>query len=272
MMICRFLVLFAFLWLSLRLPASSQVTAPRLGLVRYGDGGVYPIYGVAGNYVVGPRFLDSVDRLSFSQGGGLLVRQGALLLIDSNLQTVASFDTGGDTPTVAVGKDLGSAIAWLPARHLVVYSNGTALRSVAVADSTWNGQVIDLEKSSLDSASLLLLNSEMGAVEEARVSLTTGAVLSISSLAGAAARVFRQGDTLFCLNLEKLNVTSMGTGAIRSIPIHAQDLTFERVSSNAIHLHSPSSGRDWLLHTSGEKPGDGPWLYELPPPPSGAAQ
>ncbi len=270
--ICRFLVLFVSLCLSVGRPASSQVTAPRLGLVRYADGGIYPLYGVSGNYVVGPKLLDAADGLSFSQAGGLLVRQGVLMLVDSSLQTVSSFNAEGDKPQVAIGKDLDSAIAWLPVHRLLVYSNGTTLQSVAVPGSAWTGTVVGLEKISSDVASLLVLNSPGSSVEEAKISLSTGAVLSLSNVAETTGPVYRQADTLIFLQSSKLIITSMGTGAVRSLAIHAQDLTFERLSSNAIHLHSPSSGRDWLLHTSGEKSGDGPGLYELPSPPSGAAQ
>lgn len=269
---CCLISLLALACLNSGLRAATPVSAPRVGLVRYADGGIHSLYGVAGNYVVGPRLLDSADGLSFSEAGGLLVRQGALQLIDSNLQTISSFNIGTEKPVLAIDRTLDSAIAWLPAHHLLVNSNGTALVPMTIPDGSWQGQVIGLQKISSDVASLLLLNAETGSVEEARVSLGTGSVLSVSSFAGVTGPVFRQADTLVSLHSGTLIITSVSTGAIQFFPIHAKDLTFERLSRDAIHLYSPSSGRDWILHVSARQPANQSSLFELPPPPSGAAQ
>jgi hypothetical protein len=76
--------LFVFLvipiWLAGWLHA--QVSTPELGVVRYGDSTVRPIYGVEANLVVGKQIVRTADAVSFSDFGGLVAVNGHIQLMD----------------------------------------------------------------------------------------------------------------------------------------------------------------------------------------------
>lgn len=249
-------------------PLSAQLAPPRVGVVRYATGAVHPVLGVQGNYVVGKRLFDSVDALSFSDAGGLLSRNGSLLLLDPNLTTIATLEADAAAPIVAIDNSLSSAIAWLPQRHTLVHWNGSALVSVLVPDASVAGQAFSISKSDPATATILA-KSAGGAVEEDSISLRTGALLSRSLLPAASGNLYRQGSALLSVQNEQLVSASSLTGSRKTLPIHAGDVWFERMSSACVHLHSPASGRDWLVHFTGDQPS----LFELPAPPApGVAQ
>ena len=233
-----------------------QISAPRVGLVRYASGGVYPVFGLQANYVLGNRLLDSVDSLSFSDAGGLLSRQGTLLLLDRNLATAGSYDAAGTKPIVGIDSSLTTAIAWLPSHHTLVHWNGDALVPVLVLDGTVNGEVFGVSK--VGDTGVLLAKSSAGIVEEDTIALRTGILLARTPLPGATGTVYRQGTLTVSVQNGQL-VTMPAAGTPKTIPIRADDVSFERMSDTCVHLHAASSGRDWLLHFSGDQS----WLFEL---------
>ena len=260
MTLCR---LSAVMLLSiLTTPAFSQLSAPRLGLVRYADGGVYPITGVLGNYIVGNRIFDSVDALSSSEAGALLLHKGTLVLMDGNAVPVATFAAETAQAVVGIQKTMDSAIAWLPALEVVVYWSGTAFNQVTLPLATLTGEVLGARKNTTDAASLLI-KLPSGAIEEDLISLLNGSVISRSTIPGVSGDAYQAGDSTVTVKDGKLTVTSAINGTRKYLSIRADSVQFERVSSTCVHLHSANSGRDWLLQVSSDQQ---PILLELPAP------
>lgn len=245
----------------------AQVSAPQIGLVRYADGGVYPLLGVQGNYVLGTRRFDSVDALSFSGKSGLLARGGMLLLVNESLDVVATSETGESAPLVGVDVGLDSAIAWLPARKQLMHWNGTAFVSVPVLQEQSGGTLFSISKQGQDRATLLSRAAD-GGVEEVTVSLATGAVLSRTLLTGIAGDVYRQGNLLLSVQGGQLLTFNPKTGTSKAVGLRAADVVFERVSATCVHVWANRARRDWMVHLIGDQAS----VYELPIPATPSAQ
>ena len=74
-----------FVFLAMQIPLANclhgQVSTPELGVVRYADRTVRPIYGVEANLVVGKQMAQTADAVSFSDFGGLLASNGRIQLV-----------------------------------------------------------------------------------------------------------------------------------------------------------------------------------------------
>lgn len=244
-------------------PAFSQISAPQVGLVRYADGGVYRVTGVPGNYIIGDRLFDAVEALNFSEAGGLMLRSRSLLLLDANASVIASYAAGAGKAVVGVQKKLDSSIAWLPSSNTIVHWDGATFHALAVPDGSMTGEVLSINKTASETA-LLIVRQPGGNVEEETVSLLTGIVLARSVIADPTADIFRSGDLTVTIQTDQLVLSSLATGIGSAVPIRAKNVQFERMSGTCLHLHSASSGRNWILQTTGDQPS----LFELPPPPA----
>ncbi len=243
--------------------AASPLSSPRVGVVRYASSGVYLLYGLPGNYVVGPRVLDGVDDASFSEQGGMVARNGSLTLLGSDLSAVGTVETGETKPVLGMDGDLTTAIAWLPSAQRLVHWNGQAFASVSAPDLSREGSVSSVSKRDSKTA-WLLLHSSSGSVSEASVSLETGQLISVTTLAGARGQAFRQRSFVIFPDKQELVITAPSNGDAKRLPLAGNDLKVERVSSDCLHVSSPAAQRDWLLHFHGGNFD----LTELPPPPS----
>ena len=241
--------------------ARNQLSAPRVGVVRYADGRVYLLYGLPGSYVIGPRVLDDADSVSFSERGGLVARKRSLVLLRSDFSLVGEFETGESNPLLGMDGDLTTAIAWLPSTKRLVHWDGQAFAAVSAPDLSQEGDISFVSKRDSKTATLLL-HSSNGFASEASVSLETGQVTSVTAIGGAHGRLFRHGSFVLFPENHDLVITTPANGNTKKFPLAADDLRVERVSSDCLHLRSLKTQQDWLLHFRG---GDCD-LAELPPP------
>jgi hypothetical protein len=241
--------------------AANQLSAPRVGVVRYVSGGVYLLYGLPGSYVIGPRVLDGVDGISFSERGGLVARKGSLALLRSDLSTAGTLETGESNPLLGMNGDLTTAIAWMPSAQKLAHWNGQAFAAILVPDLSQEGEVSFVSKRDSKTA-VLLLHSPDGFVSEASVSLETGQVTSVTAITGAHGSSFRQQSFVIFPDSHDLVITTTANGDTKRLALAADDVRVERVSSECLHLWSLATKRDWLLHFRGNDFD----LAELPPP------
>jgi hypothetical protein len=230
-----------------QIAAAHQLSSPRVGVVRYPDGGVYLLYGLPGNYVLGPRVLDGADAASFSERGGLVARKGSLSLLDPDLSLIGTFETGEGMPLVDINGDPATAIAWLPAAQKLVHWNGQAFVSVSVPGLSQEGEVSFVSKRNPQTASLLL-HSPSGSVSEASVSLQTGQILSVTTIVGAQGPSFRYRSFIIFSGDRDLLIATPSDGNTRRFPLGTADLKIERAASDCLHISSPTAQRNWLLH------------------------
>lgn len=250
-----------------QIAAAHQVSSPRVAAARYAKGGVYLLYGLPGNYVLGPRVLGGVDAASFSERGGIVARAGLLMLLDSDFSLMGTFEAGENKPLLGIDGDSTTAIAWLPAAQKLAHWDGQSFAVVSVPDLSREGEVTFVSKHDSRTASLLL-HSSNGSVSEASVSLQTGQVLSVATVAGAQGSSFRYRSLVIFSDHGDLVIATPSDGNTKRFPLGVDDLKIERASSDCLHLSSPAARRNWLLHFH---QGDFD-LAELPSPSAEAAK
>ena len=254
---CNF-VLLSLLFLAGSLQA--QVDTPNVGVARYSDGSVHSVFGLHANLIVGKQATGPADAISFSNSAGLISKNGRIQLFGPGLKLVTEYDSEETAPLLNVDDDLNTAIAWLPAHHALLRWTGKAFELKEVSPGSFAGQVSSVRLQNPQTAALLVTGSE-GAVSEAAVSLETGNLVSFNILPGVTGPAYFQCSYLVFHDERGLEIASRD-GAVRTLPLPENDLAFERMSSDWLHISSLRTGQSWILHLSSTKLE----LSELPTP------
>jgi hypothetical protein len=223
----------------------AQISAPRIGVVRYSDNSVHAVFGVHDNFVVKSEAIGSAEAISFSDFGGLVATHGHIQLIGPSSEIIAEYDAGESTPLLNVDGDLTTAIAWLPTKRALLHWNQKSFAFTELQEDL-PGRVTSLRAATPITAKLLLAEAG-GAVSEVTISLETGSVISLHVLPGVAAPAFAQHSFVLFHSERGLELES-GSGALRALPISATDLIFERMSSDWLHLASAATKQNWVVH------------------------
>ena len=252
-------ILLSFVLALLMASLPAQVGTPKIGVARYADSSVRTVFGLSDNFIVSAQTLASADAASFSDSGGLLSKSGHIQLIAPSGKILAEYNSGEPMPVLNVDGDLTSAIAWLPTRYALVHWNGKSFVSTTV-NARLLGSVTAVRAGNSKTARLLLAEPN-GVVSEAAISLDTGDLVSLNVLPGIVPPAFVQHGFVLFHDEHGLEIAS-ASGALRTVPLAASDLTFERMSSDWLHLASRSMKQNWALHLTNTILE----LSELPPP------
>lgn len=227
------------------LPLLAQVSVPKVGTARYPDGSLHAVQGLPLNLIVADLPLDSVEAASFSDSGGFVSQNGALRLLASNFSVVAQY-SAGEKPLLSIDGELTTALAWFPNAHRLIHWNGSKFDELSVADGDIEGRVTAIQSAGPRQARLLVLHAD-DSVSAVTISLRNGNLVTSEALPGVRGYAFGQGFFVVYASDKELVVDNL-RGYRRSIVIPAQDFVIDRMSSNWLHIFSPSLQQNWALH------------------------
>jgi hypothetical protein len=239
-------VSFLSTFLLLSLPLAGQLTAPKVGTVRYPDGSLHSVQGLANNMIVCDLPFDGTDAASFSDQGGIVSQQGIIRLLNADLSVAFEFKTGEPAPVLNMEGDLTSALAWLPSQHKLLRWDGSKFAAFEIPQSDLDGQVTNLQAVNSKQARLLVTGGD-GTVSAITFSTRNGSLISSEPLASVRGYAFSQSFFFVYSENNELVVSNLN-GYRRSVALPAPDLIIERMSSQWLHLQSPSLKQDWALH------------------------
>jgi hypothetical protein len=225
------------------LPA--QINAPTVGVARFSDRSVHAVFGLHEAFIVSAQAIGSAEAISFSDAGGLLATGAHIQLIGPSLSVLAEYESSESKPLLNIDGGLTTAIVWLPSEHALLRWNGKSFISTEVKTSL-PGRVTCVRVHNPNVAKLLLVEAG-GVVSEATISLDTGHLIGLDILPGVAAPAFAQHSFILFHSDRGLEIKS-ANGALRTLPVSAPDLTFERMSSDWVHLSSAATKQNWVLH------------------------
>src|SRR5258708_20509286 len=103
----------------------SQIATPQIGFIQDSGNALRPVYGIAGNFVLGDSAAAGVQAASFSGSFGMLKTASTLIVIDRQGQLVASQDAPAGPALFAFARTGTPALAYLPyANVLLQWSDG----------------------------------------------------------------------------------------------------------------------------------------------------
>jgi hypothetical protein len=224
----------------------AAVRAPNVGVVRYADGTVRPVYGLEANLIAGGQMLPIADAVSFSDYGGLVALNGRIQLVGPRGALVAEYNSHERKPVLNIDRGLRSAIAYLPSREALLRWNGKSFVLRKLNRGTVSGTVTSVQFLGAQMARLLTTTKNDN-VSEVMISLETGELVSERFLPGVKGPAFLYQAFVLFRGKQGLEVEAPG-GSRRTVPLPANDFQIQRMSSDWLHLSSPSIARDWVLH------------------------
>ncbi len=224
----------------------AQVRAPNVGVVRYADGTVRPIYGIEANFIVGRQMLPIAQAVSFSDFGGLVAANGRIQLVGPRGALVAQYNAHERKPLLNIDQDLTTAIAYLPSREALLHWNGRSFALIELSRGSFPGTVTSVQAMRPHAAKLLTTTRD-GNVSELTISLNTGQLTSVRFLPGIQGPAYFHHSFVLFRGKHGLEVEALD-GSRRTIALAPKDLTIEHMSSDWLHLTSPTSKQDWALH------------------------
>lgn len=240
----------------------AQVSAPQLGIVRYADNTVRPIYGVQENLIVGKQTFPFADAVSFSDSGGLVAVKGHIQLISRRGSVLSEYYANERKPLLDIDGALTTAIAYLPSRDALLHWSGKSFILTQLEKGSFSGMATSVQMQGARAARLLATTAR-GNVSEITISLDTGQLTSEKFLPGIRGPAFLQQSFVLFLDKEGLEVEAPN-GNRRTLSLPSRDFTVERMSSGWLHLTSPSTKQCWVLHLNSAVL----QLSELPVPPA----
>lgn len=226
----------------------AQVSVPKVGMARYADHTVRGINGLESNLLVDSQGLSNADSISFSDTGGLVSAAGRIQLLTIQGVTVGEYTSNESSPVLNMDGGVTTAIGWLPSRSLLIYWNGSSFTEVPVNSAELPGEVTSVRAASATSATLLTSDAH-GNVFQASVALPAGNITSVNQLPGVKGPAFQQSGYIVFLDSNGLEIEAPNAAA-RTLSLSAPDLKFERMSTEWVHLTSPTTHQDWALHLS----------------------
>ncbi len=94
--------------------AQTSIHPPQLGFVAISGGSLRPVYGIAGNFILGPSVAGSVLSQSFSGSLGLLKTASTLAAFDAQGHMLASTNAASGPALFAFSPDGVTALVYLP--------------------------------------------------------------------------------------------------------------------------------------------------------------
>lgn len=226
--------------------AQAQVSTPKLGVARYSDHTVHPVYGLESNVLVNDQLLSEADASSFSDSGGLISIAGRIQLLYANGTAVGQYDSSEQSPILNIDGGLTTAVAWLPVHSSLVYWSGSAFIVAELAAGDLPGKITSVQLASPTTAKLLATDAS-GNVFTVNASLATKQITSVNVVPGIKGPAFLQSGFIVSHDANGLHVEAQN-GAVRTLPLAAASVAFERMGTDWVHVSSTSTGQDWALH------------------------
>ncbi|MFL6351539.1 MAG: hypothetical protein ACJ74Z_06785 [Bryobacteraceae bacterium] len=223
-----------------------QVSTPEIGIVRYADSAVRPIYGVEANLVVGKQIVRTADAVSFSDFGGLVAVNGHIQLIDRHGSVLGEYHSTETKPLLNIDGKLTTAVAYLPSQEALLYWTGTSFVATQLGKGSFSGIPTSVQIQGAHSAKLLATTNG-GSVSEITISLDTNQPTSVKFLPGVQGPAFLHHAFVVFHDKQGLEVEAPN-GSRQTVRLASTDLVIERMSSDWLHLSSARTQQSWALH------------------------
>jgi hypothetical protein len=176
----------------------AQLTMPQVGFIQDVGNSLRPVYGLAGNFVLGDSVAANVEAASFSGSFGLLKTTSALVIVDRQGQVVASQDAPGGPALFAFSRNGTPALACLPAANALLQWSEGVFQQVPLDPQTFaSTNILSIAAADRDRAALILQRDD--GLWDVRILLATGEVISQTALLGmtAPALMLATGELIY---------------------------------------------------------------------------
>jgi len=180
------------------LAAQPALRPPQMGFASVSDGTLRPVYGVAGNFVLGPSVATTVLSQAFSGSLGLLKTDTTLKAFDAQGHVLGTSDAAPGPALFAFSPDGVTALAYIATSNTLMEWSRNSFATVPIRPETSAYDlVIAIAFPNAFEASLIVQRNT--AIWQVQLPFTRAKVVSQKPLAGVTAPVLAlsSGDLVF---------------------------------------------------------------------------
>lgn len=253
--------------------AQPALAPPMLGFVEDSASALRPVYGVTGNFIVGPSVAAKIVSEAFSGSFGLLKTDSSLAAFDSQGNLLASIDTAPGPALFAFSPNGATGLAYIASTNTLIEWRGSAFAPISLDYQAPAGDsVLAVEFPTPFEASLIVRRNARNAGDDIwQVDVPLGSTGSVSQIAlnGVHAPVLAlpSGELVYSdaggivLRTPNASEVHIAASLPASFSLHQMNLDWVQLSD----LNSPAR---FAIHTT---PGRESY-YRLPQVDSGAVQ
>ena len=174
--------------------AQPALDAPQLGFIQDANSVLRPVYGIAGNFLIGPGAATGVVSSASSGLFGWIKTDSELILIDRHGQPMANVDAPSGQALFAFAQDGTPSLAFLVGTGSLIQWNAGSFQQVASIDGN---AVLSIASPDSDHAALIVQRDD--GLWDLRLLLRTGEIVSGTALPGVQAPVLMlpAGDLIY---------------------------------------------------------------------------
>jgi hypothetical protein len=163
------------------------IVPPQLGFVQDSARSLRPVYGVAGNFILGPSVAGHVISEAFSGSVGLLKTDSSLSAFNSQGRLLASVDVSSGPALFAFSPGASTALAYIASNNTLFAWRGDGFASTSLNDNIAAENVLAIASPTASQVSLLLQRNDtvwqlnLGSVSEAALPGVHAPLLALPS-------------------------------------------------------------------------------------------
>jgi hypothetical protein len=172
----------------------AQLAAPQVGFIQDSANALRPVYGLAGNFVLGDSIAANIESASFSGSFGMLKTASAIIVVDRQGQVVASQDAPAGPALFAFSRNAAPALAYLPNANVLLQWIDGVLQQVPL-----DSPAIILSIAAVDPGQAAFILQRDDGLWDVRILLSTGEMISQTALlrVSAPALMLTTGELLY---------------------------------------------------------------------------
>ena len=170
--------------------AQPALAPPQVGFLKDGTNSVHPVFGIAGNFLVGDPAFDGVVAAAYSGSFALLKTDTSVIAMDNQAQVLAAMDAPLGPAAFAFFKDGSPAFVYLLGPNLLFQWYGRGFQMIPFDCRLFPASAV-LGISAPDAAHVVFLIQNDNGLQEIRVLVESGELDSQTALPGVNAPALR---------------------------------------------------------------------------------
>ena len=170
--------------------AQPALAPPQVGFLQDGANSFRPVFGIAGNFVLGGSAFGGVASAAYSGSFGLVKTDTSVIAVDSQGQVLASMDAPAGPAYFAFFSDGSPAFVYLPSANLLLQWYGTGFQMVPFDCQLFPASAV-MAISAPDRGHVAFLIQRDHGLGEARALIESGGFDSQEALPGVHAPALR---------------------------------------------------------------------------------
>lgn len=227
--------------------SQSGISTPSAGLLRDSSGALRAVFGIRGNFFLGPQWMEGALAASYSGSFAVVKSEDGVFVFDSGMGLVASQSVGGSDALFAFSGDGSPLVAYIPDLGVMYRWCGNSFHQLDWPAGWLQGRPLAI--AAADDGAVAVVVEREDSVWLVKLALDNGRILYQAMLPGISGPVYLQHDGTFVYPTEETNelVLRWRGEFEQRMPVSGEVTGFERIGRYWIRVLGEPGSADLAL-------------------------